>query len=148
MSTVLPESFLQCMNPSDRKSLGKAGLTASEAQKKWQRGEERKIHDTVIQWLRLRKIPFIHARMDKPSTIGVGWPDVTVIYRGRALCLELKAPGGRLSEEQTDTLQTLEANGTPCKVAYSDAEALSWLRLMIDAIGESAASIDDKSGCV
>lgn len=122
------------MSKEDRKPLGKAGVTASEAQEKWQRTEEKKIHETVKQWLNLRGIPYVHCRMDKPSTIRNGWPDFTVTYQGRAMCLEIKAAGGVLSTTQKECIAHLERTGTPVKVAYSDGEALEWLRSQIDAI--------------
>lgn len=136
------------MSPEDRAKLGKGCVTASEAQTKWRRGEERRMHDVVEAWLRRREIPFVHARMDKASTIAKGWPDFTVVYRGRALCLELKAQGGKPTAEQVETLAILEKTGTPCKIAYSEADALEWLRERIEAIGTSAEAIDSRAGCV
>ena len=129
--TVLPDHVLRLMDPAERKALGKAGTTSAEAQAKHQRTAEKKIHETVARWLTLHKIPFIHSRMDKASTIRKGWPDFTILCGGRAFCLELKAQGGVLSPEQKQCLADIAATGTPCKVAYSEAEALAWLKQSI-----------------
>ena len=90
MSAVLPDHVLRLLTPEQRKALGKAGVTASEAQAKYQRTAEKQIHEAVRRWLSLRQIPFIHSRMDKASTIQKGWPDFTILHKGRAFCLELK----------------------------------------------------------
>lgn len=130
--TLLPDHVLKLLTPEQRKAIGKAGITATEAQAKYQKVAEKAIHESVRKWLTLRAIPYVHSRMDKASTIRKGWPDFTVLHQGRAYCLELKAPGGVLSDEQKQCLAELETTGTPCKVAYSDAEAISWLKLQID----------------
>lgn len=128
MSTVLPEHLLKLMSPEDRAKLGEAGVTASEAQRKWQGREEAKMHDTVTQWLRLRRIPTIHARMDKASTIRKGWPDITAMWNGRVACSELKAPGGTVSQEQAEVLSELIAAGIAAEVHYSAEAAITFFR--------------------
>ncbi len=63
-ATVLPESFLRCMKEEDRKSLGKAGLTASEANAKCSRRSEKELQKHIVNLLRLRGIEPIVSRMD------------------------------------------------------------------------------------
>lgn len=132
MSPVLPDNLLRLMSAEDRRALGKGGQTASEAQRKWQRGEERKLHEGLAQWLRLRGIPHVHGRMDKASTIRKGWPDFTALYGGRAACVELKAPGGRLSAEQEEVLSELAAASVPATVATTLEEAIAFLKAELD----------------
>jgi hypothetical protein len=102
--------------------------SASTAQRKWRRGEERKLHDALLTDFRRRGWLVIHSRMDKPSTIAKGWPDLTVIDQGRAVLIELKAPGGVLSADQVGRIAEIEANGTAVLVTESLAEAIRFAR--------------------
>lgn len=54
-----------------------------------------------------------------------GWPDLTCLWTGGALLLEVKAPGGRLSDAQRELHPRLAAMGWPVAVVRSveDAEA-------------------------
>lgn len=107
-----PESFLRRIAKPDRKQLGKAGETIEEATARASVKLEREMHDQFAAWLRINGIPFIHARTDLRSTIQKGWPDFTIIFQGRALCIEFKMPNGKLSEAQTACIGTIWATGT------------------------------------
>ena len=126
--TLLPDRILNLMSPEDRAKLGAEGVTATEALAKWQGREERKIHDTIERWLTLRQLPYIHARMDQKSTIRKGWPDFTVTNAGRVACVEVKAPGGKVSADQSEVLAELIANRTPATVAFSAADAIEFFK--------------------
>lgn len=61
------------------------------------------LHDQIVAWTRRQwpVVPFIHARMDKRSTIGNGAPDFTLFLPGgRTLLVECKSKDGQLSDEQ------------------------------------------------
>lgn len=136
VSPVLPDHVLRLMSPADRAKLGPAGTLASEAQERWQKREERKMHDELGAFLRLKQIPHIHARMDQKSTIRAGWPDFTCMLRdrfcipqhhARVVCVELKAVGGVLSQAQREVIAELERAGVPVLVATSSGEAIQFI---------------------
>lgn len=85
---------------------------------------ERHLHELYAAYLRRENLMFIHARMDKESTIANGWPDFTVLHRGRVLCIEMKYGKGTLSPEQIKTLNALNMDGTSAHVCRNVAEAI------------------------
>lgn len=90
MPSVLPEHILKRMSPTDRKQLGKAGMTAAEAADKAQVKNERDLSKLIVNYLRLHGIePLVH-RTDKKSTATKGWPDITFAIS----CKGDKVPGG------------------------------------------------------
>jgi hypothetical protein len=119
----IPNHILERMNPEDR-PLGIAGFTKSEMKDLMEKKNEKAMHDLFSQWLRLNGIPYIHARMDKKSTIQKGWPDFTMLYQGRALCVEFKAMGGAPSEEQESVIQSLTKTGTTVLVCWLVSAAI------------------------
>ena len=48
-----------------------------------------------------------------------GWPDIIVVYRGRVVVIELKAPGGRLSPAQKTMHEHLKLAGALVYTATS-----------------------------
>lgn len=126
--TVLPEHILRLMSSQDRKSLGKGAMTADEAVQKFSAKREKEMHDIFSQWLNLNGIPFIHARTDKRSTIQVGWPDFTVIHKGRAVCVEFKMPYAKIDVKQFETIDRLQREGTPVFICHNHAEAIEHLK--------------------
>lgn len=54
---------------------------------------------------------YIHSRMDKRSTIGVGCPDFVVAMPGKVLFIECKRKGGKLSTDQRDWSFEMEKLG-------------------------------------
>lgn len=57
-----------------------------------------------------------------------GWPDFEIIHGGRVYFLEVKAPGGSLSEAQRDTLAALHVVGAVSAVVTSVEGARQALR--------------------
>lgn len=109
--------------------------TPSESQQRWQAREERKIHSDLTAWLQCKGVPFIHSRMDKPSTIRKGWPDFTCMNGvrwnakdlSRVCCVEVKAPGGVLSDAQAECIAELKLAHVPVLVAYSAKQAIDFI---------------------
>jgi len=99
---------------------------ASPAQERWQAGEEKKLNELVCTDLRRRGAYVLVSRTDKQPTIRRGHPDLTVMHLGRAVCIELKARGGRLSEHQRECIADLERAGVPVLVSYSFAESIQF----------------------
>lgn len=119
--TDLPENILKRLSPEDRKTLGKSGMLASEAQTKIDGKRESLVHRDIENWLRQRGIFFIHSRTDKKTTNANGTPDFIFmwcfydyvdkahIYTGMAI--EVKVNGNNLSPEQLTVKAQMEANG-------------------------------------
>lgn len=59
--------------------------------------------------------------------VKAGAPDIVVFWSGRAFAIELKAPRGRVSEDQEAMHQALRRAGVAVTVARSLDEALRWL---------------------
>ena len=98
--TILPDTFLSCIDAKDRLPMGKSGLTAGECDEKFLRKRERDLRNQVIGYLRIREIEFCTARTDKRSRMTVGWPDITCAIGGYPVAFELKSATGKLSPEQ------------------------------------------------
>jgi len=103
-----------------------ATALASPAQERWQSGEEKKLNELVCVDLRRRGAYVLVSRTDQKPTIRRGHPDLTVMHLGRAVCIELKARGGRLSEHQRECIADLERAGVPVLVSYSFAESIQF----------------------
>ena len=93
---------------------------------KWASGEEKKLNELVTTDLRRRGAYVIVSRTDKQPTIRRGHPDLTVMYNGRACCIELKAQGGRLSDHQRECIADLERAGVQTVVSYSFRESIEF----------------------
>lgn len=110
------------------------------------------IQRTVVQHYRARGAPGvfmfavpnggrrrpIEAAIMKGTGTVAGVPDTIWIREGQIYGLELKAPGGRLSEKQVRTLEQLEAAGAICHVAEGLDPALRWLEDKRLLLGKAA----------
>ena len=103
-----------------------ASALASPAQERWQAGEEKKLNELVCIDLRRRGAYVIVSRTDQKPTIRRGHPDLTVMYNGKACCIELKAKGGRLSEHQRECIDDLVTAGVPTLTCYSFEGAITF----------------------
>lgn len=87
--------------------------------------DERKLHEDILADCRNRLWPVIHSRMDAPSTIGVGVPDLVIFAeRGIVLIIECKTKNGKLRPEQLAWKMILERNGHKHWLVRSFAEYL------------------------
>ena len=87
--------------------------------------DEKKLHEDILADCRNRLWPVIHSRMDAPSTIGVGVPDLVIFAeRGIVLIIECKTKSGKLRPEQLAWKMILERNGHKHFVVRSFAEYL------------------------
>ena len=80
------------------------------------------LHEQIMdycnaQWPRWK---FIHSRTDQKSTVAVGSHDFTVFLPGgRVVCVEAKAKGGKLSNEQLAWAKELSMLGHGVHVVFS-----------------------------
>ena len=125
MTKILPEKILAIMDPRDRKKLGKAGVTASEAQVKADHRAEIQIHNQIKWWLTRNCIRYLYASPNKRSTLPVGYPDFTIIANSRVLFVEVKTEIGKLTDEQRDWQSYLISSGHGHYVVRSYTEAIS-----------------------
>lgn len=107
-------------------------VAKSAARNRYERQQEKILHDQLVEDIRRRGWLVVHCRTDKPATIRVGWPDMTVMNKGRAAMLELKAAGGVLSQKQRECIAEIESNGTPVLVTSDLAEAIRFLRSKLE----------------
>lgn len=124
----LPENILSKMSPKDRASLGPAGMTAEEAQKRFEAGQEKQLQNLITNYLNLHQIYFESDRMDRKTSGKVGRPDFRICYRGRWLAVECKAQGGKLTAAQADTLMTVRKAGGVAITAFSLTDLQTALR--------------------
>lgn len=57
-----------------------------------------------------------------------GMPDICIVWRGRLHCIELKAPGGKLSASQRTTHALIVGCGVEVLVAYEIEQVMACLR--------------------
>lgn len=70
-------------------------------------GKEARLQRKCERWLRDHGYPYVHDRSRKKNARGI--PDlICFLPEGRCVIVELKAKGGRLSPEQTQTLRMLK----------------------------------------
>src|ERR1043166_1429993 len=78
-TTILPESFLRCLSPADRKATGQS--TAEEVLAKAQVKNHGPLQKLIFGLLRLRGIEPLTAPVGKKSRMKIGWPDITFAVR-------------------------------------------------------------------
>lgn len=107
-----------------------SGTPPTEAQKRWQKGEEKRIHEEFEKWLRLNRdeLYFDHSRMDRATTNRVGAPDFVIQHAGQVLNIEIKTPTGKLSEKQKDIHAWIERTGGIVHVIRSTAGAIALVK--------------------
>jgi hypothetical protein len=102
---------------------------------------EAQIQRAVLDHLRIRGVPdlfFLHIpngglrlRSEAARLKGLGTragaPDLLLVHEGRVYGLELKAPGGRVTAAQLETLSAMEAAGACTGVAEGLDQALAVL---------------------
>lgn len=94
------------------------GLFIETERKPRGRGE-RQLQDLIADYLRLRGICFYRARMDKPTTGRVGWPDFTFALNGQAWALEVKVGDAKPTEAQQATMMAMQTDGWMVRVVRS-----------------------------
>jgi hypothetical protein len=111
-----------------------AYLARSQSQRKEVLGigqpvtRERDLHDQIIDFCN-SKFPrwkFIHARMDKRSTVAVGSQDFTIFLpNGRVLCVECKRKNEKPDQDQLIWHKEMEMLGHVVHVVRSVEEFVS-----------------------
>ncbi|HEX4646323.1 MAG TPA: VRR-NUC domain-containing protein [Verrucomicrobiae bacterium] len=98
---TLPENILRRLDPQARRALGRAGRTSAESLAWADARAERELQHDMENIMRQRNIWFTRSRMDKKTRARVGTPDFIIVLRGgRALAVEAKVEGGKVSADQ------------------------------------------------
>ncbi len=139
-SPVLPQKFIDLMSPADRARLGKAGRTSVEIYRQIEEQSEKDLHKDIVRYLNVLGVPFAHARMDKKSSIAVGYPDFSFPYRGRFVAWEAKVRGRPLDADQQRTREHIEKHGGMYAVIRQLEDAKNHLR-EIDAMLEPKVTL-------
>jgi hypothetical protein len=124
MSTVLPNNILMRLRPEDRAKLGKAGMTAEEAEAAFVAKNESELQSIIQTTLQRHGIFVIRNRMDKRPTVAVGVPDLLFSINGQAVAWEVKMPGRKPTQEQVEAMDWMKRNGWEVSVIRSYDEAL------------------------
>jgi hypothetical protein len=125
---VLPENFLRCLKPEDRKAMGQR--TAGEVMANGIAKSEKELQKQLVGLLRLNGIEPNVSAMHKATTHRVGWPDITFAAYGVACAWEVKLPNGQPSMEQVQMVVRLSSppNSWRHRFIHSVDEALAELR--------------------
>lgn len=126
--TVLPDNVLRCLPPDIRKGLGKAGVTAEEAEAIIAAKGEKFLQSTISNYLRLHGVPFLWNRMDRKHTGVVGTPDFVCFVNGKLLLWEVKTPTGKVSPEQIKFHDELKKQGFEVSIIRTFEEAANQLK--------------------
>lgn len=137
MSTVLPNSILTKMNAKDRASLGRAGMTAEEAESAFVAKTEADLQTLIQTMLQRNGVYVVRQRMDKRSNVKIGCPDLLFSVNGTPVAWEVKLPGKKPRPEQIDALASMSRNGWQTAVVTSYDKALSIYRELTLNAGRS-----------
>lgn len=130
---ILPDRVLKAMNASERKKLGKAGVTADEAAAKSTAKNEREIQADILQFCRLKGWPYDCPTFGKKTRVSIGRPDIIIaLPGGKTAWVEVKMPKGLLSAEQATYLGRLGVLGHNIIVPTSAKEAIDWLKSLAE----------------
>jgi hypothetical protein len=127
MTPIIPASYLRRMSPADRARYGKDGLLPEERQQKADYRAEAILQRLIYSWLRQRGYEVGWARTDKRSRYTEGWPDFTFAVQRQAVGIEVKVPGGKLSDEQISTHMAMRKNGWEIRVCWSLEEVIDYV---------------------
>lgn len=102
---------------------------------------ESTLHDQIIEYCNSQwpKFKYIHARMDKRSTIQVGAPDFCPIFLpgGKIIIFECKRQGEKCTPEQLAWHKELEMLGHTVHVIYTFSQFLDALDSVLPPQGVS-----------
>jgi hypothetical protein len=128
LPTVLSEGLLKALPEAERKRLGRAGITQAQAKATFNRGEEKKLKDLVVNELNRRGAWIFDQPMSKKTRGRPGVPDIIGCYRGYFFSVELKATGETLRPDQAqEAVAIRKANGR-FVLAYSLADVTEALQ--------------------
>ena len=88
LPAVLSPGFVRALPQSERKKLGRAGLTPEECHQTFVRGQEIELQKLVANWLNLHSIYYEWDRTDKKTSGKRGRADFRICVPACESCLE------------------------------------------------------------
>jgi hypothetical protein len=129
LPAVLSPGFVRALPESERKRLGKAGLTPEQCRATFIRGQEIELQKLVANWLNLHSIYYEWDRTDKRTSGKRGRADFRICVPGGFwLSAECKAAGESLSPEQATQAARLRNSGGQFVVVYSLGDLIEAIR--------------------
>jgi hypothetical protein len=125
MKLPLPDSIVSKMSPKDRP---KGWISGEEAQRRFKRGEEKKLQRLVANYFNLRGIYYETDRMDKRTSGKVGRLDFRCCYQSRFVAFECKCEGEEPTKEQEYEMARIWNSGGVAKAVYSLQDVIDFLR--------------------
>jgi len=131
---IPPENVLRHMSAEDRAKLGKAGMTADEANDAYEAGKEKELQSDIANLFRLRGIEFIAPPFNRKSQLPEGWPDFTFSYLGFACALEAKTGKAKARPGQMRRMVSMaqRPNCWICRVVRSLDDVRDFLSYVSD----------------
>lgn len=122
------EQFASKLTAPERAKLGVQ--TAAEATQRHAARLEKRMHEQFEQWLGLHrdKLYWDHSRMDRATRNRPGHPDFVIQREGKALNVEFKCLGSKLSEKQCEVHAWIEQVRGWIIVCYSTEQAIKVTR--------------------
>ena len=126
----ISQAVLALMSPADRARYAPVGVRAfapapvptvdTDGNSVDAHAEERRIQGEIIGWLKANGYEPGYSRMDKKSSLPLGWPDIFfAAHSGRAVALEVKTATGRTSPEQDERIARMQATGWIVQIVRS-----------------------------
>lgn len=125
LPSVLPDAFLRCMSPADRKTVAPGQSTAPEVASRSIIKAEKQLQGLIYNFLRVNDVEVLWHRTDKKSHATVGWPDLTFAVRGKAVAWEVKLPGRKPEQHQSQLHERMVLNGWAVEVIISLEQAIA-----------------------
>lgn len=126
----MPEAMRRCIAPTERAQIGPAAHTISDAVAAAEPKAEKELQKQIAGYLATRDIFFGQQRMDRKSTMVLGWPDFVFCYKGHFIALEAKTPVGKQEPEQVIAEAKIEAQGGRYYVVRSLVEVAAILNAL------------------
>src|SRR5690348_16200205 len=107
---------------------------------------ESQIHNQFVAWLRKHEIPYLRHRMDRKSGIQTGWPDFTVLWMSRVVCIEIKTSKGRVSNQQHRVIDFIRRTGNRVEICRSCEECVEAVKNILceGKLGDDASAPEER----
>lgn len=115
---AITDQIARLMDPADRLALQLE--TAAEAASRGDAYRERDLQRQCEALLQYRGIRYLH--LSPRAREQAGWPDLVFCVAGKPFAVELKAPGGRLSDDQRECMGAMQRDGWHTYVCRTFAE--------------------------
>lgn len=89
---------------------------------------EKQLQDQITAYLERHGTVVIRSRMDRKTSNNLGTPDLLFAIRMRAVAMEVKLPGKKLTEEQHNMMLRMTGNGWACFTVHSYDQAVEVIR--------------------